>query len=71
MNSSIDTSAAEAKAALLISHKDVLTTAEATEKYSFIGFMAPFVMVTRKSDGVKGTLEFTHMPRFYFNFVEA
>ena len=71
MNSSLDTSAAEAKAALLISYKEVLTTAEATDKYSFIGFMAPFVEVKRKSDGARGTLEFTHMPRFYFNFVEA
>jgi hypothetical protein len=30
--------------------------------------MAPFVIVTRKSDGAKGSLEFTHNPRFYFNF---
>jgi hypothetical protein len=34
------------------------------------GFAAPFVIVTRKADGVKGTLEFTHSPRLYFNFVE-
>lgn len=64
-------SEAEIKASLLASYKEVLTTTEATEKYSFIGFMAPFVEVKRKSDGVRGTLEFTHMPRFYFNFVEA
>lgn len=32
------------------------------------GFMAPFVVVVRKSDGVTGTLEFQHMPRYYFNF---
>ena len=32
------------------------------------GFMAPFVIVTRKADGVKGTLEFTHNPRWYFGF---
>ena len=32
------------------------------------GFLAPFVIVTRKSDGKKGSLEFTHSPRFYFNF---
>ncbi len=61
----------EIKAALLTTHDEVLTTAEATEKYSFVSFMAPFVVVKRKSDGVKGTLEFTHMPRFYFDFVEA
>jgi hypothetical protein len=33
------------------------------------GFMAAFVVVTRKADGVKGSMEFTHNPRFYFNFV--
>lgn len=32
-------------------------------------FSAPFVVVTRKSDGVRGTLQFTHAPRVYFNFV--
>lgn len=31
-------------------------------------FVAPHVFVTRKSDGVKGILEFTHHPRVYFNF---
>ena len=33
------------------------------------GFLAPFIVVTRKSDGVKGSMEFTHSPRMYFNFV--
>ena len=31
-------------------------------------FLAPLVVVTRRADGVKGTLEFTHMPRYYFGF---
>jgi hypothetical protein len=44
------------------------TTEEATRDFTFHGFAAPYVVVTRKSDGVKGTLEFTHQPRFYFNF---
>lgn len=33
------------------------------------GFLAPFVIVTRKSDNRKGSMEFTHSPRWYFNFV--
>jgi len=45
-------------------------TQELTRDYIVHGFSAPFVVVTRKSDGVKGSLEFTHHPRFYFNFVE-
>jgi len=45
-----------------------LTTDELREQYEVIGFMAPFVVVKRRSDGVKGSMEFTHNPRFYFNF---
>ena len=30
----------------------------------------PYVVVKRKSDGKKGSLEFQHYPRFYFNFKE-
>jgi hypothetical protein len=44
------------------------TTEEAREAFEFIGFAAPFVVVVRKSDGVKGMLEFTHRPRVYFDF---
>jgi hypothetical protein len=47
---------------------NVFNTAEATEKFSFLSFAAPLVAVERKIDGVKGVLEFTHSPRFYFNF---
>ena len=51
--------------------------AKATEKYdtkqlqehfTVQGFLAPFVSVTRKSDGKKGVMMFTHHPRWYFNF---
>jgi len=45
-----------------------LTTDELREQYEVLGFLAPFVVVKRKSDGVKGSMEFTHNPRFYFNF---
>ena len=30
-----------------------------------------YIKVTRKSDGVRGALEFTHRPRFYYNFQEV
>jgi hypothetical protein len=43
-------------------------TAQMSELFTVHSFLAPFVFVTRKSDGAKGTLEFTHNPRFYFNF---
>jgi hypothetical protein len=44
------------------------TTEEMSRDFSVQSFMAPFVFVTRRADGVRGTLEFTHSPRFYFNF---
>jgi hypothetical protein len=43
-------------------------TDQVRELFEVHSFLAPFVFVTRKKDGVKGTLEFTHSPRFYFNF---
>jgi hypothetical protein len=46
-----------------------LTTEELRAEYDVLGFLAPIVVVRRKSDGVKGSMEFTHNPRFYFNFV--
>ena len=39
------------------------------ENYSVETFLAPYCIVTRKSDGKRGTLEFTHQPRFYYNFI--
>jgi hypothetical protein len=47
------------------------TTDEMQRDFTVTGFAAPFVVVVRKSDGVKGTLEFTHSPRVYFSFQPA
>ena len=44
------------------------TTSEMTEAFQVHGFAAPFVIVTRLSDGVKGSLQFRHHPRVYFSF---
>lgn len=44
-------------------------TQQMSALFTVHSFLAPFVVVTRRSDGVKGTLEFTHHPRWYFNFV--
>ncbi len=46
----------------------VWTTEELALAFEVIGLMAPLVVVRRKVDGVKGSLEFQHQPRFYFNF---
>jgi hypothetical protein len=44
-------------------------TDQLREQFEVHGFLAPFIVVTRKADGVKGSMEFTHSPRLYFNFV--
>jgi hypothetical protein len=48
-----------------------MTTAEMQELYSVEGFAYGFCVARRKSDGVLGTLEFDHAPRFYYNFQES
>ncbi len=44
------------------------TTDELREEFEVLGFAAPFVVVIRRVDGVKGSLEVTHSPRLYFNW---
>jgi hypothetical protein len=46
----------------------VWTTSEIKNDFEILGFMAPLVIVKRKSDGATGTLLFTHHPRWYFDF---
>ena len=48
--------------------EDVYTTDELREAFEVHSFLAPFVSVTKRATGEKGTLEFAHMPRVYFNF---
>ncbi len=54
--------------ALEAEHGHVWDTRELSIDFDVLGFMAPVVVVTRKSDGRKGSLEFQHSPRFYFRF---
>ncbi|MHB0959307.1 MAG: hypothetical protein ACYC0X_23450 [Pirellulaceae bacterium] len=54
--------------ALAAQYGQVWSTQELGEDFQVLGFMAPFVVVRRKSDGIRGSLEFQHTPRFYFNF---
>jgi hypothetical protein len=44
------------------------TTEEALKEFDFQSFLAPYAIVVRKSDKVKGTLQFIHSPRKYFDF---
>jgi hypothetical protein len=51
--------------------REIWTTVELQEEFEVIAFLAPFVEVRRKADGIKGVLEFTHEPRLYFNFIKS
>jgi hypothetical protein len=46
----------------------VWDTDQLMEDFEAIGFMAPLVVVRRRSDGKKGSLEFQGNPRFYFSW---
>ncbi|MAX39929.1 MAG: hypothetical protein CME33_25580 [Gimesia sp.] len=49
-------------------HGQVFDSTELQQEFLVEGFMAPFVLARRKSDGIRGTLKFQHSPRFYFSF---
>lgn len=49
-------------------HGQVWDTSQLGRDFDVLGFAAPFVVVRRKSDGVRGSLTFQHDPRLYFNF---
>lgn len=55
-------------AAAVVAGEPTWDTAELQRDFRVLGFAAPFVVVERKSDGVKGSLKFVGSPRFYFSF---
>ena len=61
---------------------NVWTTNELSERFEVIGFMAPFAVVRERTTGAaaahavvvdgrgrKGSVEFQHSPRLYYNFI--
>ena len=54
--------------ALESKYGSVWTTDELTKEFSVVGFMAPFCVVVRRADGVRGSVEFQHNPRYFFSF---
>lgn len=48
--------------------EQIWTTADLRADFDVLGFQAPFVAVKRKIDGVRGSLKFTHSPRYYFDW---
>jgi hypothetical protein len=49
-------------------HGQVWDTSEMRNDFEVLGFMAPIVVVRRRSDGLRGTLMFQNDPRFYYGF---
>jgi hypothetical protein len=54
--------------ALESEHGQVWDTQQLRQDFNVEGFMAPYVVVRRKSDGQRGSLMFQNQPRFYFSF---
>lgn len=57
------------RAALETQYGKVWDTGELSTEFEVTGFMAPYATVRRKSDDQKGSVEFQHSPRFYFNYI--
>lgn len=70
INSTVESQDGQAECKRLeAQYGQVWDTAQLSNEFEVLGFVAPYVVVRRKSDGRKGSLEFQHLPRFYFNFV--
>ena len=54
--------------ALEAQHGQIWDTLQLRDDFEVLGFAAPFVVVRRRADGVRGSLMFQHQPRFYFCF---
>ena len=52
-------------------HGKAWTTEELQKDFDVLGFLAPYVAVCRKADGVRGSLRFDHSPRLYYSFEKA
>jgi hypothetical protein len=48
---------------------DVFDTEQLREKFEVEGFGGGICVVRRRADGVRGSLDFDHMPRFYYRFI--
>ena len=69
INRAVESQDAEAERKRLeAQYGQVWDAAQLAQDFEVLGFLAPYAVVRRKSDGCKGSLEFQHSPRLYFNF---
>jgi hypothetical protein len=71
MQAVLNANAEDVVALLAACDEKTWNTSQLQDDYTVVGFCAPFVVVVRKSDGIKGSLMFTHRPRLYFSFTPA
>ncbi len=65
----VDLNSKEAtKAELEQKHGRVWTTEEMRDEFEPLGFMAPLIVVRKRDTNERGSLMFTHSPRFYFSW---
>ena len=53
---------------LTTAHGQVWDTEEMSKEFEPLGFQAPFILVRRREDKIRGTLMFQHNPRLYYSF---
>jgi hypothetical protein len=70
LNTSLDQEEAGRRAELEAQFGQVWDKDQLREQFVVTGFMAPYVVVREIKSGKVGSLEFCHMPRFYFNWQE-
>ena len=63
-------SAPASREVLEAKHGQVWDKSELLEEFEVLTFMAPIVVVKRRTDGVRGSLELQHQPRLYYHFTE-
>ena len=68
LNSSVPDDETAARLDLEKEYGPVWDTTELSRDFEVLGFMAPFVIARRLADNAKGSMMFTHHPRFYFKF---
>jgi hypothetical protein len=56
------------RADLAAQYGDIWDPDELRRDFEVLVFLAPFVHVRRRADGVDGVLMFQHHPRYYFAF---
>jgi hypothetical protein len=61
----------DGRSVLEAKYGQVWNTEELQRDFEVLGFAMCLCVVRRRSDGVKGSIEFGHSPRFYYSFTPA